>query len=112
MTLELGVNHQNGVRSLVPASASVRLDGLHEDVTDPARQATSTRLPTQQDLLDFQLAYQRLSPHPDQFDDFLAILSQSTADTRGWPDEQLAAITAPTLLYSATTTSPLSSTAP
>ena len=26
------------------------------------------------------------------------MLSQSTADTRGWPDEQLAAITAPTLL--------------
>jgi pimeloyl-ACP methyl ester carboxylesterase len=98
VTLELGVNHQNRVRSLVPASASVRPDGLHEDLTDPARQATSTRLPTQQDFLDFRQAYQRLSPHPDHFDDFLAMLSQSTADTRGWSDEQLAAITAPTLL--------------
>ncbi len=96
----------------MPASASVRLDGLHEDVTDPARQATSTRLPTQQDFLDFQRAYQRLCPHPNHFDDFLAMLSQSTADTRGWSDQQLAAITAPTLLYSATATSPLSSTAP
>jgi pimeloyl-ACP methyl ester carboxylesterase len=43
-------------------------------------------------------AYQRLSPHPDHFNDFLAMLSQSMADTRGWPDEQLATITAPALL--------------
>ena len=98
VTLELGVNHPGRVRSLVPASASVRPDGLHEDLTDPARQAASTRMPTQQDFLDFQQAYQRLSPHPDHFNDFLTTLSQSTADTQGWSDEQLATITAPTLL--------------
>jgi pimeloyl-ACP methyl ester carboxylesterase len=98
VTLELGVNHPDRVRSLVPASASVRPDGLHEDLTDPARQATSTRMPTQQDFRDMQEAYQRLSPHPDRFHDFLTMLSQSTADTQGWPDEQLAAITAATLL--------------
>ena len=45
-----------------------------------------------------QEAYQRLSPHPDHFPDFLAMLSQSMADTRGWPDAQLATITAPALL--------------
>jgi pimeloyl-ACP methyl ester carboxylesterase len=98
VTLELGINHPDRVRSLVPASASVRPDGLHEDLTDPARQATSARMPTPQDFLDMQHAYQRLSPHPDHFNDFLAMLSQSTADTRGWPDEQLATITAPALL--------------
>jgi pimeloyl-ACP methyl ester carboxylesterase len=97
-TLELGINHPDRVRSLVPASASVRPDGLHEDLTDPARQATSARMPAQQDFLDFQDAYQRLSPHPDHFNDFLTTLSQSTADTQGWSDEQLATITAPTLL--------------
>ena len=47
--------------------------------------ATSARLPTQQDFPDFQEAYQRLSPHPDHFNDFLATLSQSTADTQGRP---------------------------
>jgi len=98
VTLELGVNHPDRVRSLVPASASVRPDGLHEDLTDPAKQATSSRMPTQQDFRDFQEAYQRLSPHPGHFNDFLTMLSQSTADTQGWSDEQLAAITAPTLL--------------
>jgi pimeloyl-ACP methyl ester carboxylesterase len=98
VTLELGINYPSRVRSLVPASASVRPDGLHEDLTDPARQATSARMPTQQDFADFQQAYQRLSPHPERFHEFLTALSQSAADTRGWSDEQLAAITAPTLL--------------
>src|SRR6266487_2865717 len=37
VTLELGVSHPGRVRSLVPASTSERPDGLHEDLTDPAR---------------------------------------------------------------------------
>jgi pimeloyl-ACP methyl ester carboxylesterase len=86
------------VRSIVPASASVRPDGMHEDLTDPAKQATSTRMPTQQDFVDFQKAYRRLSPHPGHFDDFLAMLSTSSADIEGWSDDQLAAITAPVLI--------------
>jgi pimeloyl-ACP methyl ester carboxylesterase len=98
VTLELGVQHPGRVRSLVPVSVSVRPEGMHEDLTDPARQATSTRLPTQQDFVSFQEAYQRLSPHPDHFQDFLATLSRSAADLQGWSDEQLAGITAPTLI--------------
>ena len=50
VTLELGVSYPDRVRSLVAASVSVRRDGLHEDLTDPAKQATSTRMPTQQDF--------------------------------------------------------------
>jgi pimeloyl-ACP methyl ester carboxylesterase len=96
--LELGVSYPDRVRSLVAASASVRPEGLHEDLTDPARQATSERMPTQRDFVDFQEAYQRLSPHPAHFHDFLATLSGSMADTQGWSDEQLATIAAPTLL--------------
>jgi pimeloyl-ACP methyl ester carboxylesterase len=96
--LELAVSYPHRVRSVVPASASVRMEGMHEDLTDPARQATSTRMPTQQDFAAMQETYARLSPHPDRFDDFLASLSQSAADLQGWSDEQLAAITAPVLL--------------
>jgi pimeloyl-ACP methyl ester carboxylesterase len=97
-TLELAVSYPERVRSIVPISASVRLEGLHEDLIDPAKQATSTRMPTAQDFADMQATYQRLSPHPDRFNDFLATLSASQADLQGWPDEQLAAMTAPTLL--------------
>jgi pimeloyl-ACP methyl ester carboxylesterase len=98
VTLELGVNHPDRVQSLVAASASVRPDGLHEDLTDPERQATSDRMPTQQDFADFSEAYRRLSPHPEHFEEFLASMSSSDADTRGWSDKQLASITAPTLI--------------
>ncbi|HEX8973290.1 alpha/beta hydrolase [Oryzihumus sp.] len=98
VTLELAVNHPTRVRSVVPVSASVRPDGMHEDLSDPSRFATSTRMPTQQDFADFRDVYLRLSPHPEHFEDFLASLSRSAADLRGWSDEQLAGITAPTLI--------------
>jgi pimeloyl-ACP methyl ester carboxylesterase len=96
--LELAVSHPSRVRSVVAASASVRPEGMHEDLTDPAKQATSTRMPTQQDFEDFRDAYQRLSPHPEHFQDFLTTLSTSSADLQGWSDAQLAGITAPVLL--------------
>jgi pimeloyl-ACP methyl ester carboxylesterase len=96
--LELAVRHPDRVRSVVPVSGSVRPEGMHEDLTDPSRHATSTRMPTQQDFADFTEAYQRLSPHPEHFGDFLATLSSSQADTKGWSDEELAGITAPVLI--------------
>ena len=98
VSLELAIKHPARVRSIVAASVSVRPDGLHEDLTDPAKQANSARMPTAQDFTDFQHAYARLSPHPEHFNDFLAALSASNADTRGWSDDELAGITAPTLL--------------
>jgi len=98
VALELAVSHPGRVRSIVPASGSVRMEGMHEDLTDPAKQATSTRMPTQQDFADMQQTYTKLSPHPERFDDFLKQLSQSSADVQGWSDEQLAGITAPALL--------------
>lgn len=98
VALELAVNHPDRVRSLVAASASVRPEGLHEDLTDPAKMATSTRMPTQQDFADFKGAYERLSPHPERFSEFLTRMSQSSADLQGWSDGQLAGITAPVLL--------------
>src|SRR4051812_30526921 len=98
VALELAVNHPGRVRSVVAASVSVRPDGMHEDFTDPEKMATSTRMPTEEDFTDFREAYLRLSPHPEHFDDFLATLSASDADTQGWSDEQLAGIASPVLL--------------
>ena len=98
VALELAVNHPTRVRSTVPISASVRPEGMHEDLTDPAKMATSTRMPTAQDFADMRAAYTKLSPHPEQFDAFIAAMSGAAADLVGWSDEQLAGITAPTLL--------------
>lgn len=98
VAVELAVTHPGRVRSIVPISGSVRPEGTHQDLADPSRHATSTRMPTARDFADFRAAYLRLSPHPEHFDDFLATLSASNADLTGWSDEQLAAITAPTLV--------------
>jgi pimeloyl-ACP methyl ester carboxylesterase len=89
VALELAVSHPARVRSVVPISASVRADGMPEDLTDP---------PTEHDYADFRDAYLQLSPHPDHYDEFFAALASSAADLKGWSDEQLAAITAPTLI--------------
>jgi pimeloyl-ACP methyl ester carboxylesterase len=98
VALELAVSHPGRLRSVVPVSGSVRADGQHEELADPAKHATSTRMPTQQDFAEFAEAYQELSPHPEHFQEFLGTLSQSAADLQGWSDEQLAGITAPTLI--------------
>ncbi|WP_448642877.1 alpha/beta fold hydrolase [Geodermatophilus sp. URMC 63] len=98
VALELAVSSPDRVLSVVPCSASVRPDGMHEDFLDPERMATSTRMPTEQDLAEMAETYRRLSPHPEHFEEFLAALSASDADLVGWSDEQLAGITAPVLL--------------
>ena len=98
VALELAVSHPDRVRRVVAASVTVRPDGMHADFGDPERMATSSRMPTAQDMADMREAYTRLSPHPEHFDDFLATLSRSDADLRGWSDAQLAGVTAPVLL--------------
>jgi pimeloyl-ACP methyl ester carboxylesterase len=98
VTLELAVSHPDRLLSIVPISASVRPDGMHEDLTDVSRHATSTRMPTQEDFAGMQEAYARLSPHPEHFTEFMTALSQNQNDLKGWSDEQLAGITAPTLI--------------
>ncbi|HEY4017552.1 MAG TPA: alpha/beta hydrolase [Pseudonocardiaceae bacterium] len=98
VTIELAVSHPDRVRSVVPISASVRIEGMHPDLLDPSKFATSDRLPTPADFADMREAYERLSPTPEHFDEFLAKVSSSNGDLRGWSDEQLAGITAPTLI--------------
>jgi pimeloyl-ACP methyl ester carboxylesterase len=98
VAMELAIGAPDRVRRVVPISVSVRPDGIHEDLADQSRWATSERLPTPDDFAEFRDEYLRLSPHPDHFDAFLATLSASNADLQGWSDEQLAAVTAPMLL--------------
>lgn len=61
---ELAVSQPDRVRSVVPISEPVRPDGMHEDLRDPSRYATSTRMPTAQDFADMQGTYTRLSRTP------------------------------------------------
>jgi pimeloyl-ACP methyl ester carboxylesterase len=98
VALELAVSHPDRVRRVVPMSITVRTDGTHEEIANPSLHTTSTRMPTAQDFADMTEAYKRLSPHPEHFDDFLAMLSGIASTLEGWSDEQLGGITTPTLL--------------
>ena len=98
VALELAVNHPDRVSAIVPISASVSKDGMHPDLLDPSTFETSSIMPTAQDFADFKDAYERLSPHPEQFDAFLMSLSGMDSDFAGWTDEQLAGISCPVLI--------------
>jgi pimeloyl-ACP methyl ester carboxylesterase len=98
VALEMAISHPERVRRVVPMSITVRQDGTHEEIANPSLQATSTRMPTSDDFAEMTEAYKRLSPHPEHFEEFLAALSAVATTLEGWSDEQLAGITAPTLL--------------
>jgi pimeloyl-ACP methyl ester carboxylesterase len=98
VALELAVSHPQRVSAIVPISASVSRDGMHPDLSDPSTFETSPIMPTAQDFADFKAAYERLSPHPEQFDAFLMALSGMDQDFDGWTDEQLAGIRCPVLI--------------
>ena len=97
VAMELAVSHPERVLSVVPISITVRPEGMHADFSDAVKMATSTRMPTADDMAAMKSSYQRLSPHPEHFDDFLAALSSSQEDLRGWSDEQLSAVRVPVL---------------
>src|SRR3954454_9787050 len=67
VALELAVSHPDRVRSVLAAPEPLRPDGMPEERRDPARHATSTRMPPEQDFADMQETYARLSPHPEHF---------------------------------------------
>jgi pimeloyl-ACP methyl ester carboxylesterase len=96
--LALAVDHPDRVRSIVPVSGSVDMSGQHPDLADPEKFATSPIMPTADDFAAMQEAYARLSPHPEKFHDVMMKTSAATADWKGWTSEQLAGITAPTLI--------------
>ena len=98
VALELAVSHPDRVSAIVPMSASISKDGMHPDLSDPSTFETSPIMPTAQDFADFKAAYERLSPHPEQFDAFLMSLSGMDQDFAGWSDEQVAGITCPVLI--------------
>jgi pimeloyl-ACP methyl ester carboxylesterase len=98
VALELAISHPDRVRAIVPMSASVRSDGLHPDLADPSTYATSPIMPTAQDFAEFSAAYQRLSPHPEKFEEFLGYLGSMDSHFDGWTDEQLAGIGCPVLI--------------
>jgi pimeloyl-ACP methyl ester carboxylesterase len=98
VTVQLALDHPDRVGRIIPVSVSYAADGYHEEISDPARHATSTRMPTEDDFRQMREAYVRLAPDPGHFDEFAAKASGAAASLKGWTADELGSITAPTLL--------------
>src|SRR5690349_17369399 len=68
--LQLALDHPELVGRLIVASAGYSADGTHAEISDPARWATSTRMPTADDFGQMREAYQRVAPDPGHFEAF------------------------------------------
>ena len=98
VALQLALDQPDRVGRLILASVSYAPDGFHQEISDPARHATSTRMPTEEDFRQMREAYARLAPDPGHFDAFAAKVSQAAGNLKGWTAGELGGIGAPTLL--------------
>jgi pimeloyl-ACP methyl ester carboxylesterase len=92
----LAVRHPSKVRRLVLAAVNIRPDGYHPEITAPEQD--DPRLPTEQEFAAWQAAYEAVAPDPDAFFPFLERMQPVVHDWRGWTDDQVRSVTAPTLL--------------
>ena len=98
VALQLALDHPDRVGRIVLASVSYAPAGFHQEISDPAQHATSTRMPTAEDFRQMREAYQRVAPDPGHFDAFAAKVSQAAGSLKGWTAEELGRIGAPALL--------------
>jgi len=97
VALQLALDYPELVGRLIAASVGYSADGTHAEISDPARWATSTRMPTAEDFEQMRAAYQRVAPDPGHFDEFRAHTGQA-AGSMSWTQAELGRIGAPTLL--------------
>ena len=97
--MDAAIRYPERFERFVFASGHVRPEGYHVEITDPARWATSTRMLTEADVAGMQREHQRLAPpgSPD-LATFHAKLGPVVQEFTGWSDEELAQITARTLI--------------
>jgi pimeloyl-ACP methyl ester carboxylesterase len=98
VAVQLALDHPDRVGRLIPVSVSYAADGYHQEISDPARHATSTRMPTEEDFRQMREAYARVAPDPGHFDAFWAKTARAAGSLKGWTPGELGRITAPTLL--------------
>jgi len=96
VTMELLTGHPQRVRRAVVASAHYREGGYRPEIQDPAQ--NSPLLPTAEDFAAMVTAHADVSPTPDRFEESARKTQQALFPLPGWSDEQLRAITAPTLV--------------
>ncbi|HVX43822.1 MAG TPA: alpha/beta hydrolase [Mycobacteriales bacterium] len=94
--LQVAIADPRRVGRLILGSTHYRPDGYYPEISDPAM--TSPRLPTPEDFAAMREAYVAVAPDPDHFEAFMAKVGPAVHAFPGWTDDQLRALTAPTLL--------------
>ena len=92
--LHLAIKHQSLVRKLIVSSASFHPDGDREENSEAVGSLTVDLIagtPMEQE-------YVAKSPHPDRLQDLLDKLGSFDEGAGGWSDDEIAGITAPTLI--------------
>lgn len=97
VALQLALDYPGRIGRLIAVSVGYGPDGYHAEISDPARHATSTRMPTAGDFRQMREAYGRLAPEPGHFDAFAAKTSRA-AGSMSWTAADLGRISVPTLL--------------
>jgi len=87
--LELAIHHPERLTKVVAYGANFTVDGTHDPTPTPALDADFAKRVAQ---------YQRLSPQPERWDEFLTALLQLWSTEPNYTDEQLASITTPFLI--------------
>lgn len=98
VALQFAIRYPDRVNRLVLAATHYRADGYHAEIRNAGEHPGSARLPTESDFRQMQDAYARVAPDPGNFGPFMAKLSAAVGAFEGWPDDDLRAVTAPTLL--------------
>lgn len=98
VAMETAVRHPGNIDRLVLASMHTRADGYHDDIRDPAQHAASTRMPSPTDFEEMAAEYARLAPPGSSFETVMAKTTPIVFSDENWNAEQLAAVTAPTLV--------------
>ncbi len=95
VAMQVAVRHPNRVRKFVFAGASsYSPDAFYPEILEVQK----TMKPENFAGSPFQLAYARVAPQPDHWPDVVAKTAELDRTWRGFPAEQLRAITAPALL--------------
>jgi pimeloyl-ACP methyl ester carboxylesterase len=92
--LQVAIRHPGLVRRLVVISASFRFDGMPA----AAREMFPTITPEMFAGSPIEEAYQRLAPHPEDFPRLVTKLTALDSTPFAWPDDEIRAIAAPTLI--------------
>ena len=105
ISLGLALAHPGRVAACVPVSSGYRLDGMLPDIAavqtnpdHPVPPEVAALFPTEQDFAQWVAHYNAVNPDPATFMDVLSRMNAMLGAWEGWTDDQLRALTVPTLL--------------